>query len=481
MAYITGADKNQMMLIGYSIDEFIDKDNIARVIEAYVNKLDLEDMGFEIYSAEAAGQRPYDRKELLKLHIYGYMNGIRSSRKLETETHRNIEVKWLLGMLEPDHRTIANFIKDNKRAMKSVLKDFSMLLKEWGLIDGKKVVPDGTKIRAQNSKKAHLSIKKIDDTVKYLENKIEEYIGEMEKAEEAAATINEAIKKEELNKIEDKIKEYRQRAESYKETKKEMEEKGISQVTLTDPDSRMMRNNGRMEVCYNMQIVVDSKNKLIMDCDVVNEVTDQGQLGNMVNKASEILGEKPETVLADTGYYKGEEITKCEEDHIKVYIKKQKSKNSTGNERYSIDNFKYAKEEDKYVCPEGKTLEYAGKGRDKGIEVTRYKCKECNDCPEAKECTTSKAGRTVTRKEYQDILDEVDKRTMEDKELYRERQCIVEHPFGTLKRNLGFTYFLRKGLEAVNAEGALMSLAYDLKRAVNILGIQGIISKIEAI
>lgn len=310
MAYITGADKNQMMLIGYSIDEFIGKDNIARVIEAYFNKLDLEKMGFKVYSGEAAGQRPYDRKELLKLHIYGYMNGIRSSRKLETETHRNIEVKWLLEMLEPDHGTIANFIKDNKKAIKSVLKDFSMLLKEWGLIDGKKAVPDGTKMRAQNSKKEHLSIKKIDETVKYIENKIEEYIKEMEKTEEAAATVNETIIRDEIDRIEDKIKEYRQRADGYKETKKEMEERGISQITLTDPDSRMMKNNGRMEVCYNMQTVVDSKNKLIIGCDVVNDVNDQGQLGNMVNKSEEILGVKPEEVLADTGYYKGKKIHK---------------------------------------------------------------------------------------------------------------------------------------------------------------------------
>ena len=279
------------------------------------------------------------------------MNGIRSSRKLETESNRNIEVMWLINKLKPDHGTISSFVKDNKSAFRSILKQFSLLLKGWGLIDGKLIAIDGTKLRANNGKKNYLTLESIDKKIEYIEKQIDNYMKELETSCDEAADITTITKNISVEAIKEKIKIYEQKKEDHQNIQKDMKAKGLKQFSLTDPDSRGMKNNGRGEICYNVQTAVDSKNSLIVDCEVVNDINDLNQLSNMSANAKRTLNKRKLTVVADTGYYNTQEIKKYIDGKIKVYIKKPKANNQTGDDAYRKERFTYIPEDDKYICP----------------------------------------------------------------------------------------------------------------------------------
>jgi hypothetical protein len=282
----------------------------------------------------------------------------------------------------------------------------------------------------------------------------------------------------EMDDIKEKIEVYKSKQQKLNKLQLDMNAKGIKQVSFTDPESRGMKNNGRAEVCYNIQTAVDSKHNLIVDCDVVNDINDLQQLSNMALNAKKSLRKRKLSVVADTGYYNAEEIKTCVEKRITVYIKKSKSNNRTGHDEYRKEKFKYSAEDDKYTCPEGKNLIFAEYTTKNGLKYKRYKGFECGSCPKKSLCATAKQGRNIQRWIYEDILENVEKETAAHADIYKRRRCIVEHPFGTIKRNLHYTYFMRRGLDSVNAEAASIFVAYNLTRAINILTVPIILNKI---
>ncbi|MBZ4687578.1 MAG: hypothetical protein PWQ96_1554 [Clostridia bacterium] len=472
MPFIEGVDRNQINLFPYTLDDYVSEDNPVRVIDAYVDSLNLEEIGFKIFSGQNAGQKPYRRKDLLKLYIYCYMNRIRSSRRMEVEATRNIEVMWLVGKITPDHGTLSAFMKNNKEAIKQLFKEFTLMLKGFGLIDGNLIAIDGTKIKANNAKNKHYNENIIKKKIEYYESKIEEYINDF-----LNTTDNENLKQT----MTEKIESYKARIEQLTTLKKDLKEQGKKQVCLTDPDAKSMKNNGKFEVCFNMQTVVDSKHKLLVDFEVVNDVNDQSQLSNMVNKAKQVFGEEEITAVADTGYFNMSEIINTVDDSTEILIKKQKGKQEKIQNGFDKANFQYDKTNDVYICPMGYVLKFKWNGKQNGKDYKRYTCENYMDCGKKDSCTSSKGGRAVTRLKEEEIIEMVDENTIKKNDIYRKRGSIVEHPFGTIKRHFGYTYFLTRGLNSVNAEGGFICLVYNLKRLINIMGVKELVRRFREI
>ncbi len=486
LRYVEGENRNQLNILPISLDEMVSDDNPVRVIDALVDSLDMTALDFKYAQPKEFGRKPYNPKCMLKLYIYGYFNGIRTTRKLEKECKRNIEVMWLLDNLKPDDKTISNFRKDNKKAIAEVFKQFSMLCNELGLYGKEIIAVDGSKFRANNSRKKNYTKNKVKKMLEYYEeiaNKYIELLNENDKNEEKEISYT----KEELT---DKLETAKKRIEELKEMAEEIKQNG--EISITDPDAKhMSASNNGTDISHNVQIAVDSKNHLVVAVDVVSTPADQNQLHNMASKAVEELGLKKSendetenesedkvsdeekeiiTVLADKGYYCGEELKKCKKDNIKTIVSKQKTGSRTGNEEYIKDNFIYDKEKDIYICPKGEILKNISRSSSK--EQKYRNTQACNKCEDKDKCSTSKTGRVIRRGQYQEVYDEVDKITIKNKELYKQRQMIVEHPFGTVKRTLGFTYFLTRGNENVKAESFMHFFTYNLNRIINILGVE---------
>ena len=465
MAYIVGIDRNQTRMITTSLDDLIDKDNSVRVIDAYVNSLNLSELGFIEYDGSNKGQAPYRRSDLLKLHIYGYLNKIRSSRALEIEAKRNIELMWLINAITPDHGTIAGFVQKNKNAFHETLRNLTLILKGWGLIDGQLIAIDGTKIRAQNSKHNCITQTGLDKKIEYAEAQINAYFMAMEKED----TTTEEFK--------EKLQKYQELKKQYITQKEELKNEGLEQKSLTDTDSRRMKNNGSLDICYNIQSVVDSKNHFVIDISTTNDINDQNQLYIMAKDASELLDVESPTVIADTGYYNGTEIKNCVDDGMSVYIKKAKANNKTKDNEFRKEKFIYDPKQDVYVCPARNKLFFFENTSKNGIKYRRYKCADCNSCKYKEKCTTSSSGRTIQRWEHEDVLEVVYLETWNNNDIYKQRRCIVEHPFGTIKRTLGYSYFLRRQKKNVDAEAASMFIAYNFKRLLSMFTTQELVMK----
>jgi len=465
MAYIVGIDRKQIRMVTTSLDDMIDKDNSVRVIDAYVESLDLKELGFTEYSGSNKGQSPYRRSDLLKLHIYGYLNKIRSSRALEIETKRNLELMWLINSITPDHGTIAGFVQKNKEAFHNTLRNLTLILKGWGLIDGKLIAIDGTKIRAQNSKHNCITQSGLDKKIEYADAQINAYLMAMEKDDKS----NEDFK--------EKLRQYQDLREKYLEQKEELKNNGLEQKSLTDIDSRRMKNNGSLDICYNVQSVVDAKNHFVIDISTTNDINDQNQLYVMAKDSVVLLEVENSTVIADTGYYNGTEIKKCIDDGMNVFIKKAKANNSTKDNEFRKEKFSYDKDNDVYICPAGNKLPFFENTSKNGIKYRRYKCSHCNSCKYKNVCTSSSSGRTIQRWEYEEILEAVHQDTLKNNDIYKQRRCIVEHPFGTVKRTLGYSFFLRRQIDNVDAEASSMFIAYNFKRLLSMFSTQELIKK----
>lgn len=371
MSYILGEDRNQLNLSPNTLEDFVDEENPVRVIDAYVDSLNLEELGFVIYSGNKAGQKPYRRKDLLKLYLYCYMNKIRSSRMMEIEATRNIELMWLIGKIKPDHGTISSFMKINKKAIKQLFKEFTLMLKGFGLIDGTLVAIDGTKLKASGAKNKHYNENIINEKLGYYEAKIEEYISGV-----LDTTDDESMKQ----KINDKIERYQERIKMLNDIKKELKVQGKKQICLTDSDAKSMKNNGKFEVCFNVQAAVDNKNKLIVDFDVVNDVNDQGQLSNMVKKVKEVFEDQKITALADTGYFNMSEIVDVVDEQTEILIQPQKGKQQQVENGFDKSNFKYDQVNDVFICPMGYYLNFKWNGKQNGKDFKRYTCVNYNEC-----------------------------------------------------------------------------------------------------
>ena len=465
MKYILGADRKQINIFPVSIDAAIDQDNEVRIIDFFVDSLNIKEFGFKVDFIEN-GRPAYRPADLLKLFIYGYINNIRSSRKLEKECKRNIELMWLLKQLIPDHNTISNFRKDNPEAIRNVFKATISIAKHFDLIGKKLLAGDSTKLRAQNSKKNNYNQGKINRHLEYIENKLNEY--------------NTALAKEDCDKpdeIKKNIEKQTKRKEKYNKLQQQLQETNQEQISTTDPESRqMITRNNITEVAYNVQTTVDAKNCLIIDYKVTNN-NDSKAMGDMLVRASDILEITDFTALYDKGYHTGSEFKKAQDLGITTLVAIPDPASGAPDPKYNISNFKYNKEDNTYTCPQAHTLKTNGiwhiKNRGKHQTISKaqqFKTKECKNCPVKTLCTKNKNGRVLERSEYAEYVEKNRINIESNPKLYKRRQAIVEHPYGTIKRQWGFNYIMtKKGIKRASADVGLIFTVYNLRRIMNIL------------
>ena len=474
MDYIQGTAREQKLLFPDVIDDYITEDNPVRFIDAFVDNLDLEGLGFQKSQLAPTGRPPYYPGDLLKLYLYGYLNHVRSSRGLEKEAHRNVELIWLLRKLRPDFKTIADFRKDNTKAFKQVFRQFTLLCRELDLFGGELIAIDGSKFKAVNSRHRNFTKKKLKKALKHIDTKIEQYLKELDRADEEEADVQKPTVEE----LKDKIEQLRQRKDRYSKLKEELEASGESQVSLTDPDSRSMSKSPKVDVGYNVQAAVDDKHKLIVEQDVTNAVTDVDQLSGTAIKAKEVLGIDQMKVVADMGYYHGDEIKACEEAGIEPYVSKPLTSANTKLGLYGKEKFTYDPEKDCYRCPAGQELTYRFDTLELGRHIRYYVATACRTCQIRSQCTRNKEGRRITRWVHEHILENMEQRVQANPKLIKKRKRIVEHPFGSIKHWNDQSYFLMRGLEKVRAEMSLSVLAYNIKRVMNILGVPRMIEAV---
>lgn len=468
MKYQQGHDREQLHIFPVSMEAAISADNEVRMIELFVEGLDMEELGFKLNHTEH-GRPAYHPKDLLKLFLYGYMNRIRSSRELEKETGRNIEVMWLLKGLSPDHNTISNFRRDNPIAIKKVFRATVALAKHFNLIGGKLLAGDSTKLRAQNSKKNNYNEKKIQRHLEYIENKLKEY--------EQQLSENDGDKEKELT-LKQQIETQQQRKQSYKNIQKQLLESGAVQVSTSDPESRqMITRNNITEVAYNVQTTVDAQHNIPIDFKVTNE-NDSKAMGKMLPRAKTILKTNDFTALYDKGYHTGSEFAIAERLGIEVLVAVpgMSSSSNAPNPAYNVENFSYNTGNDCYICPQGHELRSNGTWyKREAAQFRQFKTPACKSCPVRSECTTSvQNGKIVQRSEYQHYIEQNKKKVAQNQNYYRRRQDIVEHPYGTIKRQWGFNYIMtKKSIQRASADVGLIFSAYNLRRILNIIGKEG--------
>jgi transposase len=467
MKFIQGQDRTQINLFPVSVDQTIDPENEVRIIDLFVDSLSIKDYGFRTDFIEN-GRPAYHPSDLLKLFIYGYLNKVRSSRDLEKECTRNIEVMWLLKNLRPDHNTISNFRRDNGSAIKKVFRATVKIARNFNLIGGKLLAGDSTKLRAQNSKKNNYNKAKTYRHIAYIDNKLEVYT--------RILSENDGDNNEE---IEEEIKKQQKRKDQYINIGKQLEASGEAQMSMSDPESRqiVIRNN-ITEVAYNVQAMVDAEHSLPIDYKVTNQ-NDSKAMGNMVRRAKSILRNNDFTVLYDKGYHTGSELKTVQELGIEtiVAIPGVPSTSQAPDPNYNFEHFKYDEVADTYTCPQGEVLRTNGtwykelNRRDNVITFKQYKTRSCKLCQVRSQCTRSKNARILSRSAFTEYY-ERNRRSLEGKELlYKRRQTIVEHPFGTMKRQWGFSYILsKKGINRASADVGFMFIAYNLRRIINVLG-----------
>ena len=459
MKFIQGSNRQQTHLFPVSLEDSIDLDNDVRLLDLFVDSLSLCDFGFKTDFTEN-GRPAYHPSDLLKLYMYGYLNKIRSSRDIEKSCKRNIEVMWLIKNLQPDHNTINNFRRDNPKAIKKVFRATVAMAKHFNLIGGKLIAGDSTKMRAQNSKKNNFNQNKIDRHLAYIDNKLSQYNQELEDAEN---TDKEQVKKEIIKHTERKIK--------YKQLEQQLKESEQTQISTTDPDSRqMVTRNNITEVAYNVQTTVDAKHNIPIDYKVTN-TNDSKAMGNMLQRAKTIVGHTEFTALYDKGYHTGSEFKTANDLGIDVLVAIPSPPAQAPDPAYNVDKFAYNQQQDYYTCPQGNKLTTTGRWHQaKTYRFKRYTTKDCKDCPVKQLCTKAKYGKGVQRSEYQEYIDQNKNRIKNNKEYYRKRQAIVEHPYGTIKRQWGFNYIItKKHKEKASADVGLMFVAYNIRRIFNIL------------
>src|SRR5690554_2450973 len=463
MKYQQGENRQQLALYTSCLDDMVPQDNSVRFIDQFVESIDLQKMGFEPLPPQ--GRPPYNPADLLKLYIYGYMNRMRSSRQLEKECHRNLEVIWLLKNLKPDHNTIALFRKDNPDAIRRVFRQSVAIARNFNLIGGELIAGDSTKLRAQNSKKNNYNKKKVQHHLDYIDKKLEEHNQALSKAD--------GDKKKEIEKEIDHRKQQRKKYETIRQQLDDDTTSENPQLSTSDPDSRHQIVRGSItEVCYTAQTTVDAKCKLLIDYKLTNQ-NDKKAMGMMLRRAKTILKTNKFTALYDKGYHTGSEFKTADNLGIKtlVAIPNIGRSSQTPNPSYNSENFVYNDKTDSYTCPQGNELisnqtEYKARN----YRFKQYKTKACKTCPVRSECTTSKVnGKVIQRSEFtQNILNNA-KRVAENIELYKQRQALVEHPYGTIKRQWGFDHIMtKKGLQRAEADFGLIALTYNLKRVLNL-------------
>jgi transposase len=466
-------------LLPECLDDWVNQDNPVHVIEAFVEALDLAALGFVGATPAATGRPAYHPAVLLKLYIYGYLNRVQSSRRLEREAGRNVELMWLLGRLVPDHKTIADFRKDNGRALRQVCVRFVALCRQMGLLAGGTVVVDGSKFKAVNNRDRNFTHAKMARRLAQIEESIARYLHQLDSADRQEPS--EAVLTK-TTRLKEKISRLRQEMGRLSALDGLMRQSPDQQVSLTDPDARSMATSGRGSgvVGYNVQVAVETEHHLIVTHEVTNVGNDRAQLAPMAKAAQETLGAEGLHVIADRGYFNGEQIKACVDAGLTVTLPKPQTSGAKAEGRFGKQDFVYLPDQDAYRCPAGAVLRYHFSNVEKGVELRRYwSTAACLACAIKRQCTTSKE-RRITRWVHEHLVEEVQTRLDANPDLMRVRRETVEHPFGTIKARMGATHFLMKRLPNVAAEMALHVLAYNLTRLMNIMGRPALVAAMRA-
>lgn len=472
MAHLRGTDRSQLLLLPEAVDDYVGPENPVRFVEAFVDELDLAAMGFTRTAAKATGRPGYHPADLLKLYIYGYLNRVRSSRRLEAETHRNIEVIWLLRHLKPDFKTIADFRRDNRVAFKPVFRQFVLLCRQLNLFGRELLAVDGTRIKAVNNKTRNFTRTSLAKFIREADEKLASYMTRLDEGDANEAQAGGGGKVG----LAEKIVAIRGKRARHKALLDELERTGEDQISLTDPDARAMANMTKVGVGYNTQLAVDVKHKLIAEQEVSNQVLDLGLLAPTAAAAMEALGVETIAAVADRGYFKIEDIEACEKAGITAYVPKP-IRGSAAREGFFIkEKFRYDADKDVYVCPGGATLAplYEAKVRD-NRKVDYCNRKACGGCALKPRCTAN-SYRRVSRLDNEAVMDGMAARLAAQPEVMDLRRETVEHPFGTIKQWMNQGAFLMRRLENVRGEFSLTALAYNIRRAITVVGVHGLIA-----
>jgi transposase len=474
--FIEGEDRYQATLFPERLDDYIAEDSPVRVIDVFIDELDISGLGFKTV-AEVTGRPGYHPRTLLKLYIYGYLNRIQSSRRLEREAQRNVELMWLTGRLAPDFKTIADFRKDNGEAICLVCREFVMLCRKLELFTDAFVAIDGSKFKAVNNRDRNFTKAKLKRRLQQIDESIERYLGQIASADRQET----AQAKDKTERLENKIATLKQEMALLKKLEVRLLEALDQQISLTDPDARSMATSGRGTgmVGYNVQLAVDAKHHLIVSHQVTNVGHDRTQLANMAKRTKEAIGTESLEVVADRGYFKGEELRACEQANITTFLPKPQTSGNMAKGLFGKRDFIYDAEADEYTCPGEQRLVYHFTREEKGQVIRRYWSSACPYCELKPQCTTG-VYRRVSRWEHEAVIEAAEQRLDQEPERMRIRRSTVEHPFGTLKAWMGYNHFLTRTLPRVSTEMSLQVLAYNLKRLIAIKGVKPLIAAIQA-
>jgi len=469
--FIEGETRHQSTLFPERVDDYVEEDSIVRVIDVFIDRLDISGLGFRAEPAET-GRPGYHPRTMLKIYVYGYLNQVQSSRRLEREARRNVELMWLTHRLSPDFKTIADFRKDNGEAIRLVCREFVMLCRKLNLLSDT-VSIDGSKFKAVNNRDKNFTRAKMKRRISEVEASIERYLKKLDGADRDAPP-------EDTRTIEEKITALKEEMDRLKKFEVRMLEAPDQQLSLTDPDARSMKSRGSGIVGYNVQTAVDVSSHLIVAHEVTNAGIDRRQLSVMAKKAKAAIQTDDEaelTVIADEGYYRGEELLACKEANITAYVAKSDTSGKRGKGEFNRNQFEYLPDEDQYECPAGERLIYRFTSQEAGKQIHRYWSSACPNCPIRSQCTPSQ-NRRLSRWEHEDVVEEAEARLSEYPDAMRVRRATVEHPFGTLKAWMGSTHFLMKTLDRTSTEMSLHVLAYNMKRVISLIGVKKLLAAI---
>jgi transposase len=469
--FIEGEDRNQATLFPERLDDYIAEDSSVRVIDVFIDDLDISGLGFKTV-ANDTGRPAYHPTTMLKLYVYGYLNRVQSSRRLEREAQRNVELMWLTGRLAPDFKTIADFRKDNGEAIRLVCREFVMLCRKLKLFSEAFVAIDGSKFKAVNNRDRNFTRAKMKRRLAEVEASVDRYL------EQLASADRQAPAPDKTRRLEDKIAALKKEMARLKKLEARMLEAPDQQLSITDPDARSMQSRGAGLVGYNVQTAVDTEHHLIVAHEVSNVGTDRHQLANMARQAKSAMAVEALRVVADRGYYRSEELLACERAHISPCLPKPATSNNQAKGQFGRDDFRYIVDDDAYECPAGQRLVWRMTTQEKGKTLHRYWSSACPSCPIKAQCTSGKH-RRMARWDHEAVLEAAQARLERHPEMMRIRRATVEHPFGTLKAWMGSTHFLTRTLEHVSTEMSLHVLAYNLKRMLKLFGAQSLIEAIQ--
>ena len=470
--FIEGEDRNQATLFPERLDDYVAENSPVRVIDVFIDDLDISGLGFKTEPKDT-GRPGYRPSTMLKIYVYGYLNRVQSSRCLEHETQRNVEMMWLTGRLAPDHKTISDFRKDNGEAIRLVCREFVMLCRKLNLLTNTLVAIDGSKFKAVNNRDRNFTRANMKRRLAEVEASVDRYLERLDEADRSAPAADNT------QRLEDKVAALKEEMARLKKLEVRMLEAPDKQLSLTDSDARSMNSRGSGMVGYNVQSVVDSQHHLIIAHEVTNVGSDRAQLAKMAKQAKAVLGRDKLAVVADRGYYSGREIRACEQAGIEAYLPKPKTSGNKARGQFDRSEFHYKADDDEYECPAGERLIYRFSRTEAGKEIRRYWSSACTACPIKSQCTTGQY-RRVGRWVHEAVVERAQARLDRQPDAMRVRRATVEHPFGTIKSWMGSTHFPMKTLPRVSTEMSLHVLAYNMKRVINLVGTRQLIAAIQA-